>query len=194
MENQIKSKKRVAKFGEVYTAKQQVMDMVDMVNSAASEINTTVLEPACGNGNFLAEVLERKQKVIAAYPLSQQERECETLKAVSSIYGVDIQRDNVVECRERLYQQVVNVHSWPSQFCKMVRNILERNIVCGDTLTMMAEDGTPLVISEWDIRGNGLAVRKDVLFGDMVVNNGVSSNYVKRCHYRWRPEAAMLTA
>ena len=103
MEKQIKSKRRVSDFGEVYTARKQVTDMVDLVDSSASDITTTVLEPACGNGNFLVEILARKMNTIQWCPISLIRYERETLRAVASIYGVDIQKDNTIECRERLF-------------------------------------------------------------------------------------------
>ena len=195
MEKQIKSKSRVSDFGEVYTAKKQVTDMVDLVNESASDINTTVLEPACGNGNFLVEILSRKLNVVRRQPLDHIKLERDTLRAVASIYGVDIQKDNTEECRERLYKQVIGAGvGWSSLFCKVLRDILSRNIMYGDTLSMMAGEGKPLTISEWDIRENGSVVRKDVLFSDMIANGGESTNYIRRYYYRWMPEEERLTA
>lgn len=195
MEKQIKSKRRVSDFGEVYTAKKQVSDMIDLVNDAVSEIAATVLEPACGNGNFLVEVLKRKQQTIERNPGPQIVVERNMLIAVASIYGVDIQMDNVIECRERLYKQVtVTGINWSPLFCKAVRDILDRNIMCGDTLSMMADGGKPLTISEWDIRDNGTVVRKDVLFQEMVANGGESTNYIRRCYYRWMPARERVSA
>ena len=195
MEKQIKSKSRVSDFGEVYTAKKQVTDMVDLVNESASDINTTVLEPACGNGNFLVEILSRKLNTVRLQPVSHIRLECNILRAVSSIYGVDIQKDNTEKCRDRLYTQVVGTDvGWSPLFRKVLRDILQRNIMCGDTLTMMAVGGNPLTISEWDIRENGAVVRKDVLFSDMIANGGESTNYIRRYYYRWMPEEERLTA
>ena len=195
MEKQIKSKRRVSDFGEVYTARKQVTDMVDLVDSSASDITTTVLEPACGNGNFLVEILARKMNTIQWCPISLIRYERDTLRAVASIYGVDIQKDNTIECRERLFQQVTDgKHDWSSLFIKVLRDILTRNIICGDTLTMVADGGNPLTISEWDIRDNGVVVRKDVLFQEMIANGGESTNYIRRYYYRWMPEEEWLSA
>ena len=195
MEKQIKSKRRVSDFGEVYTARKQVTDMVDLVDSSASDITTTVLEPACGNGNFLVEILARKMNTIQWCPISLIRYERDTLRAVASIYGVDIQKDNTIECRERLFQQVTDgKHDWSSLFIKVLRDILTRNIICGDTLTMVADGGNPLTISEWDIRDNGVVVRKDVLFQEMIANGGESTNYIRRYHYRWMSEEEWLSA
>ena len=195
MEKQIKSKSRVSDFGEVYTAREQVTDMVDLVNDSASDINSTVLEPACGNGNFLVEILARKLSTIKRPPVSHIMLERDTLRAVASIYGVDIQKDNAEECRDRLYMQVVGTDiGWSPLFRKVLRDILNRNIICGDTLSMMAEGDKPLTISEWDIRENGAVVRKDVLYSDMIANDGESTNYIRRYYYRWMSEEERLTA
>ena len=195
MEKQIKSKNRVANFGEVYTARKQVTDMVDLVNDIASEIETTVLEPACGNGNFLVEILERKINTINLVHNNRVILEMLLLRAVSSIYGVDIQKDNTLECKERLYQQVIRFAGECSYtFKKALLDILSRNIMCGDTLTMIDEKAKPLMISEWDIRENGTIVRKDVLFSEMVANGGESKNYIKRYYYRWLPAETKMSA
>ena len=195
MEKQIKSKRRVSDFGEVYTARKQVTDMVDLVDSTASDITTTVLEPACGNGNFLVEILTRKMNTIHRCPTSPIRFECDTLRAVASIYGVDIQKDNTIECRERLFRQVTGgKHDWSPMFMKVLWDILTRNIMCGDTISMMAEGGKPLTISEWDIRENGSVVRKDVLFSDMIANGGQSTYYIRRYYYRWMLEEERTSA
>lgn len=105
---QIKSRKRVNDFGEVFTAEREVKAMCDLI----PDWSGNVLEPACGNGNFLVEVLNRK----IACGISR-------LQAAREIYGIDIQKDNVLECIERL-----------SEIVPEAREIFERNIVCGDFL------------------------------------------------------------
>lgn len=62
---QVKSKQRVADFGEVYTNEREVNAMLDLVADQASNPEKTFLEPACGNGNFLSEVLARKLNAVA---------------------------------------------------------------------------------------------------------------------------------
>lgn len=195
MEKQIKSKSRVSDFGEVYTAKKQVTDMVNMVNSEVSEITATVLEPACGNGNFLVEILARKLDTAAMFRATHSIFEMLVLRAVSSVYGVDIQKDNTVECQERLYRQVTGfVGECSSMFRKALRDILSRNIMCGDTLAMVGEKNEPLTISEWDVRENGTIVREDVLFSEMVANGGESTRYIRRYYYRWLPAETKMIA
>ncbi|MBU6221080.1 MAG: SAM-dependent DNA methyltransferase, partial [Bacteroidetes bacterium] len=101
---QVKSKKRVADHGEVFTNEREVNAMLDLVKHETERIDSRFLEPACGNGNFLAEVLRRKLKVVdERYGNNQMDWERYAVIAISSIYGVDILEDNAKECRERLY-------------------------------------------------------------------------------------------
>ena len=104
MEEQIKSKERVAEHGEVFTNTREVNAMLDMVQSESERIDSRFLEPACGTGNFLAEVLRRKLVTVKRqYGKFSVDYEKYSVLAVSSIYGVDIQQDNVDECRKRMY-------------------------------------------------------------------------------------------
>ena len=122
-ENLIKSRKRVKDFAEVYTPNWLVKDMVALAK--ASEIETTVLEPACGNGNFLAEILEQK--------LQYSRNEEESWISLKSLYGIDIQEDNVKECKERLCNIFLKYFPWYDK--TDVMPILDNNIVCGNFLT-----------------------------------------------------------
>ena len=100
----IKSKKRVADHGEVYTSESEVQAMLQLVQNETERIDSRFLEPACGDGNFLAPILERKLSVIKnRYVKSQLEFERYAVTAIGSIYGVDILEDNVHRCRERLF-------------------------------------------------------------------------------------------
>lgn len=104
LKEQVKSKKRVADHGEVFTAEREVNAMLDLVKNETERIDSRFLEPACGNGNFLAEVLRRKLNVVdQRYGKSQIEWERYAVLAVCSIYGVDILEDNASECRGRLF-------------------------------------------------------------------------------------------
>lgn len=192
MERQIKSKGRVTSFGEVYTARKQVVDMVGLVADDIQQIETTVLEPACGNGNFLVEILSRKLHEVRSKGSDSEQL---VLTALASVYGVDIQNDNVVECRERLYQQVCQSGMlWSDEAKSMAQKILQKNIICGNTLTMLDGAGKPMRIPEWEIKDNGSAVRKDVLFSDMVACGGSCENYVSRQKYNWMSKMVVQSA
>ena len=102
--NLIKSKKRVADHGEVFTSEREVNAMLDLVKQETERIDSRFLEPACGDGNFLSEILRRKLKIVKSkYAKSQLEFERFATTAISSIYGVDILKDNVEACKDRLY-------------------------------------------------------------------------------------------
>lgn len=185
MEKQIKSKKRVADHGEVFTAEREVNAMLDLVKQETERIDSRFLEPACGDGNFLAEILRRKLKEVRRkYRKSPFDYEKNAVLAVSSIYGVDLMMDNVLTCRERLFG------IWDKEYkavCKKetsdltraaVRFILSRNIVCGNALTLRCVDEEgfytqePIVFSEWSFITGTQMQRKDYTFDELL--NGKS--------------------
>ncbi len=146
MEKQVVSKQRVADHGEVLTSKREVNAMLDLVKQETERIDSRFLEPACGTGNFLAEILERKLRVVEyRYGKSRLDYERYTILAVSSIYGIDILEDNVKQCRHRLY----GIFEWnyarlfkdraKDKCRKAVRFILECNIIWGGCA--FAKDG-----------------------------------------------------
>lgn len=128
---QLKSKKRVKDFGEVFTAEREVKAMCDLIPlDVWDNIESTFLEPAVGTGNFLVEILERK------YARCKNEKD--GLKALASVVGIDIQADNCEECRNRLLKQYVDRFRNANEFAiKMAETILRNNIVCGDSLEIM---------------------------------------------------------
>lgn len=166
MAQQIKTKERVSKYGEVFTAKREVNAMLDLVSKESFSIDSTFMEPACGNGNFLVEILRRK--MISVFQLaSDNDADGEYLatRAVSTIYGVDILMDNVLETRERLYKNffaayINHYRHKPTQICMdSIRFILSQNIQCGNTLTCQTEAGSPLHITQWLFdHNNGLTI------------------------------------
>jgi hypothetical protein len=175
----IKSKQRVADHGEVYTNHREVSAMVDLVSHEANRIESKFLEPACGNGNFLIEVLKRKVGAIQRrYSSSQIDFERYLFLASSSIYGIDIQKDNVNECRERLTTFLSETYknlfkkTYNPQFIKSISFVLTRNILCGDATNLKSyEDdliGKPILFSDWSIISGSLVKRKDFIFSDLV--------------------------
>ena len=104
-DNQTKSKKRVRDHGEVFTAEREVKAMCDLVKDETERIDSRFLEPACGNGNFLAEILTRKLATVKKlYKSNAYDYERYAVLAATSIYGVEILADNAAECRERLFE------------------------------------------------------------------------------------------
>lgn len=181
MTKQIKSKKRVSDFGEVYTNEREVNAMLDLVKEEAEKITSTFLEPACGNGNFLVEILRRKLSSVARiYGYDADEFRLHMIEAVTSIYGVDIQADNVQESRKRLLDICCREYagSYAENLSegaiKALECVMERNIICGNTLTCLASNGNPLVFSEWKLNGNGMFERQDFLFTDILEDRNES--------------------
>lgn len=168
MSKQVKSKERVADFGEVFTNEREVNAMLDLVKDETENIESTFLEPACGDGNFLIEVLRRKLKVVKeGYGKNEEQYEKFSIVAVTSIYGVELLQDNVNACIERLFnywndEYTVNCKNIQSDTCREAcRYILSKNILCGDALTMLKNDGTPIVFAEWKLVKGSLLKRRD---------------------------------
>jgi hypothetical protein len=173
---QVKSKKRVADHGEVFTNDQEVNAMLDLVKQETERIDARFLEPACGNGNFLAEVLNRKLNVVdSRYDKSQVEWERYAVIAVTSIYGVDILEDNAKECRERLYNIFDTRYAslfkdnCKEECRKSVKFVFSRNILWGDALDFTnPETKKPIVFSEWSSVNGSMLKRRDYIFKFLV--------------------------
>ena len=172
-ENQVISRKRVADHGEVLTAKREVNAMLDLVKQETERIESRFLEPACGTGNFLTEILERKLQIVESrYGKSQIEYERYGVLAVSSVYGVDILEDNVVECRKRLFdifnQKYTSIFKEAAkEECRdAVKYILEKNIIWGNALDLktVGENPYPIVFSEWSPVNGNMFKRRDFTF------------------------------
>lgn len=173
----VKSKSRVAEFGEVLTPPEIVNAMLDLVKQETERIDSRFLEPACGTGNFLVEILRRKVQVVEKnYKRSQLEYERYAVLAVSSIYGIDILQDNVQECRQNLFGIVDAAYTRLYQdkakeaFRETVRYILVRNIVHGDALTLQTVDQNqqPIIFAEWSLVNGSLLKRRDFAFHELV--------------------------
>ena len=182
MSSQVKSKQRVADHGEVFTAEREVKAMCDLVADECLRIDSRFLEPACGDGNFLAEILKRKLTVVTKkYKKLAYDWERNSLLALGSLYGVDILADNASVCRERLFG------IWDDEYkavCKSecndetrnsARCILEHNIICGNALTLMTVDENqvdteiPIVFSEWTFPFNDAMIhRKDYTMAELL--------------------------
>jgi len=175
-DKQVKSKKRVTDHGEVFTNEREVNAMLDLVKHETERIDSRFLEPACGNGNFLAEVLRRKLNVVdQRYSKSQIKWERYAVIAVSSIYGVDILEDNAQECRERLFN--IFEERYTTLFkdkCKdecrrSIKFLFGRNILWGDALDFTnPETKQPIIFSEWSAVNGSMLKRRDYMFKFLV--------------------------
>lgn len=166
----VKSKQRVADHGEVFTPAWLVEDMLNLVKAESERIDSRVLEPACGSGNFLVPVLKRKIATVEArYGKSDFERRHHALLALMCIYGIELLADNAVECRENLIEVFASyLRVAPGDYWyRAAERILDRNIVQGDALTMTAADGTPITFPEWGYLGKGRYQRRDFRYDNL---------------------------
>ena len=173
-ENQTKSKSRVREHGEVFTAEREVNAMLALVKNETERIESRFLEPACGTGNFLIKILERKLNVVdMVYRKVQYEWEARAFLAVSSIYGVELLADNVMECRNRLYEYLkarytAQFKNQSQRFLDSVRFVLKKNIICGDALTLLTNAGKPIVFSEWSFVSGSKIQRRDFTMNSLL--------------------------
>jgi len=190
---QIKSKKRVADHGEVFTSEREVNAMLDLVKQETERIDSRFLEPACGDGNFLAEILRRKLAVVKRqYGKSPLDYEKYAVTAATSIYGVDILQDNVEACRRRMFDIWDKAYKAAckgevSEDCRnAVRYIFKLNILCGNALSMKKVDENghdtdePIIFAEWSVFMDGKVKRSDYRLDVLLIENTDEDNYTRQ--------------
>lgn len=175
---QVVSKTRVADHGEVYTSQREVDAILDMLEYETERIDSRFLEPACGIGGFLVQIVTRKLRVVKArYVKSQLEYERNSVLAMTSVYGIDILQDNVVECRQRLFeifdQQYTGIYkkSAKDDCRRAVRYVLSKNIIWGDALSLQTPGPTahPIIFVEWSPVNGSMFKRREFTFRQLVV-------------------------
>lgn len=175
MSQTINKKQRISKHGEVFTNEREVVAMLDLVKDETERIDSRFLEPACGDGNFLIKILERKLSVVKRrYSKNAEDYERYSILALSSIYGVELQEDNTIICRNRLYDY------WNSEYSKNCKDnaneetkksanfIINRNILNGDALSLKDSKGNPIIFSEWTLLNSNLVKRRDFRLDQML--------------------------
>ena len=156
MQNLIKSTERVRTHGEVFTPDGLVGDMLNLVQGECNRIDSRFLEPACGNGNFLAQVIARKLHIVRQKYKNNEYDFCyHSFLVYASTYGIDIMMDNVVECRQRLLDIFTNLYTalfmdWERKYIDCIEFVLSKNIVCGNALDLLDTHKNPIVFSEWN--------------------------------------------
>jgi hypothetical protein len=175
LKDQTKSKDRISDFGEVFTNEREVNAMLDLVKQETDRIESRFLEPACGDGNFLAEVLIRKLAIVKGrYGKNPDDYERYSVIAVTSIYGVELLKDNTIECRNRLFElwnaEYTNVTgAYSNDECRNAVNfILHKNILNGDALSLKQVNGDPIVFAEWTSLNGVLLKRRDFRLDEML--------------------------
>lgn len=181
--SQTKSKQRIADHGEVFTNEREVNAMLDLVKFQSQRIDSTFLEPACGTGNFLAEILRRK--LATALSLSQTNKSQKSpkyskshyqqyaIKAISSIYGIELLTDNCQECQNRLLEIFITHHQ--AHFGEInpeletsAKFLLAKNIINGNALDLTDLNKNPIVFSEWTLISDVMVQRRDYIYTNLV--------------------------
>ncbi len=175
----VKSKQRVADHGEVFTPAWMVEAMLDLVKDESQRIDSRFLEPACGSGNFLVQVLRRKLTgVELKYGSSDFERRHYALLALMCIYGIELLPDNIAECRTNLldiFAEYLNLDQTGDLY-RAASLVLLLNLVHGDALTMNDSDGVPITFAEWGYLGKGKFQRRDFRFDILTHSSAFSAD------------------
>lgn len=175
--NLVKSKQRVADHGEVFTPPWMVDAMLDLVKDETERIDARFLEPACGSGNFIDRILQRKLAAVELkYGRSTFEKQYHALLGLMCIYGIELLVDNVAECRAnalKIFAEYTNVGEGDDLY-RAASHVLRTNILHGDALTMRSRSGDPIVFAEWAARGKGKYQRRDFRL-DVLIGTSKSS-------------------
>jgi N-6 DNA Methylase len=159
-----KSKQRIADHGEVFTPPWMVEAMLDLVKDESERLDSRFLEPACGSGNFLVQVLRRKLAAVERkFGRSDFERRHYALLALMCIYGIELLADNIVECRANLLEILAEYLDLEESngLYRAAAFVLSQNLVHGDALAMRTSDGRPITFAEWGYLGKGKFQRRD---------------------------------
>jgi SAM-dependent methyltransferase len=162
--NYVKSKQRVADHGEVFTPAWLVEAMLDLVKGESERIDSRFLEPACGSGNFLVRILQRKLAAVELkFGKSDFERRHYALLAVMCTYGIELLPDNIAECRANMLEILADYLKIEESddLYRAASYVLSQNLIHGDALTMRASDGEPITFAEWGYLGKGKFQRRD---------------------------------
>lgn len=168
--NIVKSKKRVADHGEVFTPSWMVDSMLDLVQHESERIDSRFLEPACGSGNFLVKVLLRKLATVQkTYGQNDFELKHHALLGLMCIYGVELLEDNADECRANLleiFRQFIGEDE-KGYWSRAARVVVHANIIQGDAISMTTSTGSPIVFPEWAYLGKGKFARRDFSYDSL---------------------------
>lgn len=175
--NLIKSRKRVADHGEVFTPEWMVEAMLDLVKDESERIDSRFLEPACGSGNFIVKVLQRKLVAVESkFGKSDFEKQHYALLALMCIYGIELLPDNINECRENMleiFADYLNVQESDAVY-RAASYVLSQNLVHGDALIMCTSRNEPIAFAEWGYLGKGKFQRRDFRFDTLTHSSAFS--------------------
>ncbi len=174
----VKSKQRIADHGEVFTPAWLVEAMLDLVRGETERIDSRFLEPACGSGNFLVQILRRKLAAVEIkFGKSDFEKRHYALLALMCLYGIELLPDNIAECRANLLEIF-------AQYLKLDQSgdlynaafyVLSQNLIHGDALMMRTHDALPITFAEWGYLGKGRFQRRDFCLASLIQSSALSA-------------------
>jgi hypothetical protein len=176
--NHIKSKQRVADHGEVFTPAWMVEAMLDLVKDETERIDSRFLEPACGSGNFLVPILQRKLAAVELkYSKSDFEKRHYALLAVMCTYGIELLEDNIAECRANMLRVLASYLKLEESddLYRAAFYVLSQNLIHGDALKMRTSDDQPITFAEWGYLGKGKFQRRDFCLIDLAMSSTFSA-------------------
>ena len=176
----IKSKERVADHGEVFTPAWLVEKMLDLVKGETERIDSRFLEPACGSGNFLVPVLQRKLAAVETkYGESEFQKKHYSLLALMSLYGIELLADNIHECRANLLEVFVSYHGIDERddLYHAASHVLALNLIHGNAMTMLDIAGGPITVVEWSSIGGGKFNRRDFRLDVLTTASGFQERW-----------------
>ena len=181
MARSVTNRQRIIDHGEVFTPPALVEDMLDLVAYECERIDSRFLEPACGDGNFLAAVLQRKlASVDKRHARNREKWERDAILAICSLYGIDLLADNIAACRARLLKVVHDAHEarftspLPDEAARAAAYILTTNIVQGDALTLRTSSDRPIIFPEWSPVNGSMLKRRDFEYDHLLDHAHVS--------------------
>ncbi len=171
----IRNRKHIIDYGEVFTPKREMKEMINLVKSEINRIDSRFLEPACGDGRFLVEVLRQKIRICRKrYMRSDHHKHFSGFSCLANLYGIDIQPKNVQTAREALLGTIINFSSYFAQpkILPSIKHVLQKNIIIADPIQKKGDKVLkPIVMSEWSPIGSTLIQRRDFLFFRLVNYN-----------------------
>jgi hypothetical protein len=174
--NNVKSKQRVADHGEVFTPAWMVEAMLDLVKDETERIDSRFLEPACGSGNFLVHILQRKLAAVEIkFGKSDFEKRHYALLAVMCTYGIELLEDNIAECRANLLEVLTDYLKLEEsdELYRAAFYVLSQNLVHGDALKMRTSDNQPITFAEWGYLGKGKFQRRDFRLDNLTQSSSI---------------------
>jgi hypothetical protein len=174
----VKSKQRVADHGEVFTPTWMVEAMLDLVKGETERIDSRFLEPACGSGNFIVQILKRKLAAVELkFGKNEFERRHYALLALMCIYGIELLPDNITECRANVLGILADYLKLDESddLYRAASHVLALNLVHGDARKMLTHDGQPITFAEWGYLSKVKFKRRDFRFDTLTHSSAFSA-------------------